>query len=259
MRIIVCVKQVLDPATVKVSRSREEFDLRQAARKTNPADRYALEAALRLREALGGEVIALTVGDAGAEDAVREAIAMGVDHGALVAGPELAGLGGAALTRAVLAAVERIGSPDLVLTGQMSPVDGTGSLPARLAAALNCTLALDAVCLEPAADGSVQAVVVDNGQPCAVPLPSPSVAAIAPGADRPRYPGAARIANAYQADMVDVWSADDLGLDAGALAPDVEPGGLVLGPERTLGQTIGGSLQEAAGAVVEILKAKRIA
>ena len=46
MRIVVCVKQVYDPKTVKISRSREELDLRDAAKILNPPDKYALEAAL---------------------------------------------------------------------------------------------------------------------------------------------------------------------------------------------------------------------
>jgi electron transfer flavoprotein beta subunit len=78
------VKQVYDPATVKVSRSREEFDLRQAVKTLNPSDRYAVEEALSLREATGGDVVALTIGDAEAEDTVREAVAMGADHGLLI-------------------------------------------------------------------------------------------------------------------------------------------------------------------------------
>jgi electron transfer flavoprotein beta subunit len=77
MRIVVCVKQVYDPATVRISRSREEFDLRGATRITNPADRYALEAGLRLREA---------VGDAQADDTAHEAVAMGADRAMLISG-----------------------------------------------------------------------------------------------------------------------------------------------------------------------------
>ena len=59
MRIVVCVKQVYDPKTVKISRSREELDLRDAVKIFNPPDKYALEAALRLRGTAGGQVIAL--------------------------------------------------------------------------------------------------------------------------------------------------------------------------------------------------------
>ena len=93
MRIVVCMKQVYDPKTVKISRSREEFDLREAVKITNPPDKLALEMALRLREANGGEVIALTAGEAQAEDVVREAIAIGADRGLLIADPGLATAG----------------------------------------------------------------------------------------------------------------------------------------------------------------------
>ena len=86
MRIVVCVKQVYDPKTVKISRSREELDLRDAVKILNPPDKYALEAALRLREAAGGEVIALTVGGPEAEDVAHEAVAIGADKAILVTG-----------------------------------------------------------------------------------------------------------------------------------------------------------------------------
>ena len=86
MRIVVCVKQVYDPKTVKISRSREELDLRDAVKILNPPDKYALEAALRLREADGGEVIALTVGGPEAEDVAHEAVAIGADKAILVTG-----------------------------------------------------------------------------------------------------------------------------------------------------------------------------
>ncbi len=64
MRIIVCVKQGLDPQSVKISRSREELDLREACMRTQPEDKYALEAGLRLEEAAqAAEVIAVVVGE----------------------------------------------------------------------------------------------------------------------------------------------------------------------------------------------------
>lgn len=255
MRIVVCVKQVYDPKSVKISRSREEYDLREAVKILNPADKYALEAALRLREALGGEVIALTVGDAGAEDVVREAIAFGADSGVLIQadGP----LAGRTVTALVAAAVARLGSIDLVLTGQMGGLDGTGSLAARLAAALDWPLLLDAVQFDVGAHG-VTVVAKDGASALQKPLVLPAVAAVAPGAGRPRYPHPARIANAWDPGLLAGWTADELGVSAAALAPDVEPGGLILGPERTRGQVLGGSPAEAAQKLVEILRAKRL-
>ncbi len=125
------------------------------------------------------------------------------------------------------------------------------------------------MCLEIDRDGTVRAVVAAEAGAMAgaeagigafgVPVAfhgggaAPAVVSMAPGPDRPRYPTAARIANAYRPDLVDVLNAAELGLDAAALAPDYREGGLVLGPERTLGQTLSGSTGEAAEAVLEIL------
>jgi electron transfer flavoprotein beta subunit len=258
MRIVVCVKQIYDPATVKISRSREDFDLRQAVKRTNPLDRYALEAALRLRDSLGGDVVALTVGAAEAEDTLRDAVAMGADRGLLLAGDDLADAGGAGIARAIAAAVERLGAVDLLLTGQIDPVGGSGSMAARLAAVLGWPLVLDAVCLQAPEEGSIEAVVRDAGGALAVPVPAPAVVAVVPGSDRPRWPVAHRIANAYAPGLVDIWPAGELGLDSGSLAAETENGGLVLGPERARGQQLDGSVDEAVNMLAEMLRSKRV-
>ena len=255
MRIVVCMKQVYDPKTVKISRSREEFDLREAVTIPNPPDKFALEAALRLREAVGGEVMALTVGGAEAEDVAHEAVAIGADCGVLATGPELTGAAGAIITRVIAAAVGRLAPIDLVLTGQVGLTDGTGALAARLAAALDWPVLLDVVGLNVEADG-LMALVADGKSGSLVPVTTPAVVAIQPGSGRPRYPHPARIANAWNPGMVAVWTTVDLRLSD--LASDSEMGGLILGPERTRGQVIQGSLHEAAVELVGILKARRL-
>ena len=255
MRIVVCVKQVYDPKTVKVSRSREELDLRDAVKILNPPDKYALEAALRLREAAGGEVIALTVGGSEAVDVAHEAVAIGADRGVLVSGSELIGGSGAVVTLVLAAAVGKLGPVDLVLTGQTGLTDGTGSLAPRLAAALDWPVLIDVVRLDVDAAGLSAIVAAENGGEIA-PVLTPAVIAILPGPERPRYPHPARIANAWNDGMVEVWTAADLGLTD--LSPDTEIGGLILGPERTRGQVIKGSAQEAAAELVGLLKSRRL-
>ncbi len=257
MRIVVCVKQIYDPATVRISRSREEFDLRGATRITNPADRYALEAGLRLREALGGEVIAVTVGDARADDTAHEAVAIGADRAMLISGRELAAASGRSVTRALAAAVERLAPVDLVLTGEIDPVNGTGGLASRLAAALRWPVVLEALQLAPVSEG-LEALVLFDGVGRTIRLDGPAVASIRPGPERPRYAHAARIANAWRTGLVETCSPADLGLAEGQLVGDTEAGGLVLGEERTRGQVIGGGVEEAAGAVLEALRARRL-
>lgn len=271
MRIVVCVKQTYDPATVKISRSREEFDLRGAVKIMNPADKYALEAALRLREAAGGEVIALTVGDADAEDVGREAIAMGADRALLIAGPEPAAATGRAVAKALAAGIGHLAPVDLVLLGQAAAVDGTGGLAPRLAAALGWPVVLDVLPnLSPSSSpspnlgggvgvGAVEAMaVIGPGVGEAISLPLPAVVAIVAGAERPRYPQPARIANAWAPGVLETCTASDLGLTAEDLAPDVEVGSLVLPPERTRGQVIAGPLEAAVDELWTVLQARRL-
>ena len=255
MRIVVCVKQVYAPKTVKVSRSREELDFRDAAKILNPPDKYALEAALRLREAAGGEVIAITVGGADAEDVTHEAVAIGADKGILVIGEPAssfharsAGSPASNIVASLLTAACGRLNADLILTG-------AGSLAPRLAAALDWPVQIDVARLDAATAGLTAIVAGENGGEL-TPVPTPAVLAILPGPERPRYPHPARIANAWNDGMVEVWAAADLGL--ADLAPDTELGGLILGPERTRGQVIGGSAADAAKAVAEILKARRV-
>jgi electron transfer flavoprotein beta subunit len=257
MRIVVCVRQVYDPKTVKVSRSREELDLRDAVKILNPPDKYALEAALRLRETAGGEVIALTVGGPEAEDVVHEAVAIGADKGILVTGGPASGnqLSASNIVTSLLAAVVGRLDADLILTGHTGLTDGAGSLAPRLAAALERPVLLDVAQLDGGAAGLTALVAGENGGEMA-PVLTPAVLAILPGPERPRYPHPARIANAWNEGMVEVWSAADLGLVE--LAPDTEPGGLVLGPERVRGQVIRGTMQEAAAELAGVLKSRRL-
>ncbi len=259
MRIVVCMKQVYDPATTRISRSREEFDLRGAVKITNTPDKHALEAALRLRAAVGGEVIALSLGDAEADDVCREAIAMGADRALLISGPEVIGVTGRAVARALTAGVRYLDAVDLVLTGQVGLTDGTGSLAPRLAAELGWEVCLDAVRLAPMTDGQIEVTVACSpGVGEIVCLALPAVISVATGSERPRYAHPARIANAWAPGLVEVCSCTRLGLDAAALTADVEVGGLILPPERTRGQTIVGPTETAADELVGLLRTKRI-
>lgn len=254
MRVIVCVKQVMDPRTVKVSRSREELDLREALLITNPADKHALEAALRLRDATGNaDVIALTVGPATAEDAAREAIAMGADRAVLVDTGTVT-VTGAAVTRLLSAAVNRIGAADLVLTGAVGGFDGTGGTAPRLAAELGWPVLVDVARLTADMEGWI-ATVARAGGAERRPVTLPAVLAMRAGVDRPRYPHPARIAHAWDAGLLEVWNADTLGV---TLVSDLERGGLILAPERTRGQVLRGEPAAAAAELVNVLRARRV-
>lgn len=270
MRIIVCVKHGVDPQSVKISRSREELDLREARMRTQPEDKYALEAALRLKAAEGAEVIAVVVGGKGAEDAAREAVALGADKAVHIVQKGL--LTGKAVTALVQAAIERLGAAahggvDLILAGRSGDLDAIGPLAGRLAAALGLPLVCDVLAFEAGPAGLTAVTYAESGAAEAgaagagayrIPVTLPAVASVMAGADRPRYPHPSRIAVAWNDGYVVTWPAADLGVADELLAPDAELGGLVLGPERQRGQVLSGSPAQAATELAGILAAKNL-
>ena len=126
MKIAVCVKQVpdatvhkrIDPATKRLDRSGEAA--------LNPTDLNAVEEALRIKEAQGGEVVLVSLGPEKAVDSLRKALAMGADRAVLVSDEAAAGSDLLGTSRALAAALEREAA-DLVLFGQASS-DGDGAV-----------------------------------------------------------------------------------------------------------------------------------
>ena len=121
MKVVVCVKQVGSLGDeVEFTDDERDVDPDYLDFALNEWDGYATEEALRVRDATGeGDVVAVTVGDEDAEDAMRRALAMGVDRGIRVWSDELGGADPITVARA-LAEVVRSESADLVLCGVQS-------------------------------------------------------------------------------------------------------------------------------------------
>jgi electron transfer flavoprotein beta subunit len=130
MNIVVTVKQVTDP---NIPPADIQLDA-EAKRIVSPFgvppvingyDANALEAALELREKLGGKVTALGLGDDRSRDALKRAIGMGADNAVLLNDPGWSNADSAGIGRALAAAVRKIGNADLILCGrQASDTDG---------------------------------------------------------------------------------------------------------------------------------------
>ena len=122
MKIVVCVKQV--PDTKGGVKFKPDGTLDRAAMKSimNPDDKAGLEAALRIKDELGGEVTVLTMGLPKAEEVLREAMAMGADKGVLVTDRRLAGADTWATSQTIAAAIRNL-EYDLIITGRQA-IDG---------------------------------------------------------------------------------------------------------------------------------------
>lgn len=122
MKIVVCIKQV--PDTKGGVQFNPDGTLNRAAMLTimNPDDKAGLEAALRIKDELGAEVTALTMGLPKAEEVLREAMAMGADNGILVTDRVLGGADTWATSSTIAGALRNI-DYDIIITGRQA-IDG---------------------------------------------------------------------------------------------------------------------------------------
>lgn len=138
MKILVAIKQVPDKnARLQLDESGTRIVETDLSWETNESDRYAVETALRLKEAAGeGEVVVVTLGPERARKAISSALAMGADRGIHLVDPDFQGGDPLCVARA-LAAVARAEEAPLVLCGTRADDDGYAETPILLAGLLD--------------------------------------------------------------------------------------------------------------------------
>lgn len=127
MHIVVCIKQVPDSAQIRVHPVTNTIMRQGVPAIINPYDLFALEQALRLRDEVGGEVTAITMGPPMAEDSLRRALSYGVDRAVLLTDRFFAGSDTLATSFALASAIAKMGEvwerPSIVFTGKQT-IDG---------------------------------------------------------------------------------------------------------------------------------------
>ncbi len=136
--IYVCVKQTPDSASVYIDPISSQVDQERFVQVLNPADACAVEAAVRIKEQLGGTIVALTLGSDNAEGALRVALAIGVDSAVRLWNPQAASWGPFTVA-SVLAEYLRKESttPDLVVCGDSASDWSSGIVGAAIAEKLD--------------------------------------------------------------------------------------------------------------------------
>jgi electron transfer flavoprotein beta subunit len=248
MKVAVCVKAVpdaaagrrIDPSTKRLDRSVELA--------VSDFDTYAVEEALKLKEAAGeGEVVVVSMGPEKAMDALRKALAMGADRAVLVTDSALEGADVLVTARALAGALEKEGA-DLVLFGQQS-ADGLGAcLWAAVADRLRRPV-VSQVSELTVADGSLTGKRQTEFGYDTIRAPLPAVIAVADSINTPRYPSLKGIMGAKKKPQETVGAADagEPGTSVVALNPP---------PPRGESQKIEDD-GSAADKIVEFLAEKR--
>lgn len=133
MNILVCIKQV--PGTTKVEVDEKTGVLKRDGvdSKMNPYDLYAIETALRIKEQVGGNISAITMGPPQAAEILKEAYMMGVDEGALVSDRKFAGADVLATSYTLSQAAKKLGNFDLILCGKQTTDGDTAQVGPEMA------------------------------------------------------------------------------------------------------------------------------
>ena len=215
----VLVKQVPDPEALVRVRGAQELEV-EPKLITNFFDEIAIEQALRLRSQVGGTVTAVTVGSGKEVDAVRRALAMGVDKAIQIDDPALTTADGIGIGRALAALITEEGGAHLVFCGRVSADNEAGLVGPVVAECLGAAHAMSVVELELGQSSVKVARQVERGVEV-LDLPLPAVIGVQKGLCEPRVPKVMKVMKAAKA-KIDSRDLAALGISADDVAPLTE-------------------------------------
>ncbi|MBN1303540.1 MAG: electron transfer flavoprotein subunit beta/FixA family protein [Anaerolineales bacterium] len=213
MKIIACVKQVPDSAA-RVVAENGQVSWGDAQLVINPWDEYAVEAALQQKEAHNGSLIAISIGNENAKEALKHALAMGADEAVLITDPALTALDTQGAAHVLAAAIKKIGEVDLAFFGRQAIDGDAGLTPAQTARLLGWSIFSLSAKIDVEGDTLRVERSTEEGRQI-VSGKLPGVFSIVKDFGEPRYPSFMGIRKASRAE-IPVWSLADLGIKAPA-------------------------------------------
>lgn len=260
MNVVVCIKQV--PETPKIEIDPQTGALIKAEGKMiiNPFDMYALEEGIRLKEQYGGKVSAISVGPPEAEEALREAIALGVDEAILLSDPMFDGSDTLATSYILAKAVEKLGQPDIVICGRQTMDGDTGQVAPQLAEWLRIPFASYVSKIEEIKEGhmTVQRMIDEGHQ--VIEMPLPGVINVVKEINAPRLPSLRGLMQSKKVQIA-TWTAQELDVDMSKVGLAGSPTRVarVFFPERAKqGELLQGSPESQVEQLVEKLRQAKV-
>ena len=218
-RIVVLVKDIPDLNEVKIDPSTRSPLVDGAKRRLNDLDKRALEAAIRVKEASGMEVVTVSMGDERTKTCALEALAMGADAAYVVTDLALKGLDAYATSRVLVAAIRKAGAFDVIVSGELS-LDGMGSqVGPRVAELLGVPQVTYAKELK-YESGKYRAIRDLEDVDEVVEVEPPFLATVVREINEPRIPSLMNIMKAKRKPITE-WNAESLGLKADELRASV--------------------------------------
>ncbi|MHB8829886.1 MAG: electron transfer flavoprotein subunit beta/FixA family protein [Syntrophales bacterium] len=138
LKLVVCIKQVPQVSELPWDPDTGRLQRELASGIMNPACRFALEAALKIKDKIGARITAITMGPLSAEEVLREAIALGADKGILLTDRKMAGSDTYTTSFTISKAIQKnIPEFDLILCGASTSDSATAQVGPQLAEELD--------------------------------------------------------------------------------------------------------------------------
>jgi len=225
LHAIVCIKSVPDTTEVRVNPETNTLMRTEVQSIINPFDTYAIEEAIRIKEAHGGKVTVMTMGPPQAEKELKEAVAMGCDEAVFLCAREFAGADTWCTAYALAQAIRKLGEFDIILCGRQAVDGDTGQVGPGIANQLGIpqlTYVSKLRALDPAAGTIEVERLVEEGREI-VAGRLPVLLTVMKDINQPRYPTFRGIRAARRMEIPQLGPADLPHVDPALLGLDGSP------------------------------------
>ena len=250
MNIYVLLKRTFDTEE-KISISGGKINEDGAEFIINPYDEYAVEEAIQVRDANGGEVTVISVGSEEAEKQLRTALAMGADKAVLINIEDDIENSDQFTTAKLLAEYLKDKDADLILGGNVAIDGGSGQVGPRVAELLDIPYVTTITKLE--IDGSNVTVTRDvEGDSEVIETSLPLLVTAQQGLNEPRYPSLPGIMKAKKKPLEEL-ELDDLDLEEDDVEAKTKTLEIYLPPAKEAGKVLSGEINDQVKELVQLL------
>ncbi|MBT2582465.1 electron transfer flavoprotein subunit beta/FixA family protein [Planococcus sp. ISL-109] len=220
----------------------------------NPYDEYAIEEAITVRDAHGGEVTVVTIGDEEAEKQLRTALAMGADKAVLINTEDDVEELDQFTSAYILAEYLKDKEADLILAGNVAIDGGSGQVGPRVADLLGINYVTTITSLE--IDGDTVKIIRDiEGDAEELETSLPLLVTAQQGLNEPRYPSLPGIMKAKKKPLEEL-ELDDLDIDEEDVEAKTQTLEVYLPPKKQAGRILEGEIPSQVSELVSLLRSE---
>ncbi|MFH1288053.1 MAG: electron transfer flavoprotein subunit beta/FixA family protein [bacterium] len=272
LKIIVCIKQVPDTGEIKINPQTNTLIRDGVPSIINPFDKNAIEEAIRIKEKIPSEVSVITMGPPQAQEALKEALAMGADQAYLLSDRNFSGADTLATSYTLAKAIEKIGNFDLILLGKQAIDGDTAQVGPELAERLNIPQITyvkkveldsrlrgnDGLPNEKPENVTAERLLEDCTETVECPLPV--LITVTKEINEPRHPSLKGVLRAKKA-VIPVWKKEDISCKDDKIGLNGSPTQVMkifTPPVRTEREMLSGTPEEMSKTLVQKLKERKI-